>query len=529
MAGAPGTGGTDDAPALDPLIRLAMDHLADVVVVTDCQLDPPGPRIVYVNAAITRLCGYQPHELLGRSPRLLQGPDTDPGTLRRIHDALHRREAVEAELLNYTREGRPYWVAMHITPVLDKHGVCTHFVGIERDITARRQAQQRQAELEAQLRQAQKMESLGTLAGGIAHDFNNILAAILGQLDLVQQDLPPDAPVHAGLAQVRHSALRARALVEQILAFCRQGVPHFETVALDPLLTDIASLLRATLPAAVTLELERRSPGLRVEGNRSQLEQVLLNLVTNAWHALQGRPGRVVLGVEEAAADEGQDGGRAGAHLWVQDDGCGMDAATRDRIFDPFFTTKPAGQGTGLGLSVVHGIVTAHGGRIEVDSQPGHGTTFHVRLPASQARAAAPDEAPPQAPAHGQGECVLYVDDDPVVLMVAEQLLRRRGFRPVCTADPAEALAWVRAEPAQFEVLVTDYNMPTMNGADLARAVMRVRADLPVLMVSGFVTEEQHRQARAVRAWGPIDKQHCIDELAGWIARALQDRSGPSA
>ncbi|PTT92518.1 hybrid sensor histidine kinase/response regulator, partial [Pelomonas sp. HMWF004] len=246
---------------------------------------------------------------------------------------------------------------------------------------AHREAEAELRRFEQQLSEAQKMESLGTLAGGIAHDFNNILGAILGNVELARGEIEPGHPVLAMLGEIQKAGLRARDLVRQILAFSRRERQELRTVALRPIIDETHGLLRVTLPAVVGLELRLVDEPLHVNGDATQLQQVLMNLSTNAWHALRGEAGMIVIGLEavylDAATARSQTGLAAGphAHLWVSDTGTGMDDATRKRIFEPFFTTKPTGQGTGLGLSVVHGIVVAHQGSIAVDSVPGRGST----------------------------------------------------------------------------------------------------------------------------------------------------------
>ncbi|MBW8893845.1 MAG: response regulator, partial [Burkholderiales bacterium] len=331
---------------------------------------------------------------------------------------------------------------------------------LERELVqAARRAAHREAEAElrryeAQLGEAQKMESLGTLAGGIAHDFNNILSAILGNVELARGELDAEHPVLVMLGEIQKAGLRARDLVRQILTFSRRQPQQLRNVALRPIVDETYGLLRATLPAGVDLELSLSDEPLHVDGDATQLQQVLMNLCTNAWHALRGEPGRIVIGLDavhlDAATARALSGLVAGpyVHLWVSDTGAGMDAAIRERIFEPFFTTKPTGQGTGLGLSVVHGIVVAHLGSIAVDSVPGQGSTFHLYLPAVAAPLTAPQaEHLPDAPSAGHGEHVVYLDDDETVMLVVVRLLERAGYRCSGFLDVAAALATVSDSP----------------------------------------------------------------------------------
>ncbi|MBL8305318.1 MAG: response regulator [Rubrivivax sp.] len=376
------------------------------------------------------------------------------------------------------------------------------------------------------LRQTQKLESLGTLAGGVAHDFNNVLGAILANLALAR-DSGPLAPAQTqALDQVQRSALRARLLVQQILAFSHRQPTPAQRQPLAPLVRDALDLLRSTLPASVQLRA-RLDEGLPdVEADGTQVQQVLLNLCTNAWHALQGAPGVIEIGATVAADHEAPAGLPDGplAHLWVRDSGIGMDEATRARIFEPFFTTKPVGSGTGLGLAVVHGIVTEHRGAITVDTAPGQGATFHVWLPA--ARSDAPP-APLPLPterllAEGAGRHLLFVDDDEVMRITVENLLSRQGFSVSTAASTREALALLRDGQRHFELVISDHNMPDSSGLDLARELRAWRPGLPLVICSGYVDADLHARAETAGVRAIVRKEYLMEELPGIVQRVLQ-------
>ena len=377
------------------------------------------------------------------------------------------------------------------------------------------------------LRQTQKLESLGTLAGGIAHDFNNILGAILGNVELARQQGAGDTAAAGPVEQIRKSAQRARLLVQQILAFSRRQATPALRQPLAPLVQDALELLRATLPASMQLATRLASPLPDVEADGAQVQQVLMNLCTNAWHAMAGTVGQIEVGVEavEFDAERAPHGLRPGrcAHLWVRDDGCGMDAATRARIFEPFFTTKPVGSGTGLGLAVVHGIVAEHHGAIQVDTAPGAGSTFHVWLPAARAEAQLmmPTPAPQGGATIGRDRRVLIVDDDAVMLLTGEALLRNRGFDVTGAASGLAALAALRAAPAGFEVVVTDNNMPDCSGLELARLLLAVQPGLPLVVYSGYVDSELQQRAAAAGIAAVVHKENIVEDLVSAIERAL--------
>jgi signal transduction histidine kinase/ActR/RegA family two-component response regulator len=381
------------------------------------------------------------------------------------------------------------------------------------------------------LRQAQKLEAVGTLAGGIAHDFNNILGSILGNLSLAREEALAGRPDPEGLAQIHRAAMRARDLVQRIQAFSRAEASALAPQLLQPIVEEVLALVQVALPAGANLRAELDAAPLRVLADATQLHQVLLNLCTNAWQALEGQAGTVTVGLHavtlDAQAVQPLSGLRPGrhAHLWVRDTGCGMSEAQRARIFEPFYTTKGARGGTGLGLSVVYGIVSAHAGSIALDSQPGAGSTFHLYLPliAEPAPAGAAEPPPSQAAdtLAGQGQRIIYLDDDEVMGLMVERLLTRAGWRPSIHTSAQSALAAVRADPRGCDLLVTDFNMPELSGLEVCRQLAALRPGLPVLLISGYIFDELPEQARRAGVRALVRKQHVLEELVPAIAVAL--------
>lgn len=288
-------------------------------------------------------------------------------------------------------------------------------------------------------------------------------------------------------------------------------------------------MLRATVPARVELRSRLPASPVIVDSDATELTQVLVNLGTNAWQALNGSTGSVAMGLEIAAGAAGPgaeaDAGQAlqHAHLWVSDNGCGIAPGTVGRIFEPFFTTKPVGVGTGLGLSVVQGIVRAHGGAISVDSTPGVGTTFHIRLPLALEPAAPSAPSDAQAVPPGRGERVLYLDDDEVMMTVASALLARWGYDVTAAHHAAEALALIRARSEGFDLVITDFNMPGMSGIEVLRELRRLRPSLPVILTSGFISEDMLKEAQSAGANGVVRKENLQDELAALISTTLRE------
>ena len=432
---------------------------------------------------------------------------------------------VEIEALR--NDGTEFPVELTVTALRNDDAV--EFSAFLRDISSRRNADAQRLVLEAQLRESQKLEAVGTLAGGIAHDFNNIMGAILGNVALAREDVGPGHAATASLEQVQRAALRARSLVQQILAYSRRQPRVLVSQPLAPLIRETVALLRATLPAGVVLDLALDDNPLHVLCDATQMQQVLINLCTNAWHAMAGGAGRVEIGLApvKLAQGEPRPGGLPPGDygcLWVSDDGRGMDVATRDRIFEPFYTTKSLGEGTGLGLSVVHGIVTAHSGAVVVDSTPGRGSTFRLYLPRQPDDGEGPSTVPGALESEGGGgEHVLYIDDDEVMVQVVERLLARAGYRVTGHRDPWQAVVAVRAQSQAFDIVVTDYNMPGFSGLDVVRELKALRSDLPVVISSGLVTETLRAQAQLAGARAVMQKENTFEELVPLVQRVLRE------
>jgi PAS domain S-box-containing protein len=372
-------------------------------------------------------------------------------------------------------------------------------------------------QLEAQLRQAQKMEAIGTLAGGIAHDFNNILTAILSNLDLARLEIDRQHPAQEYLEEIAGASQRAVALVRQILTFGRERESSKRNIRLGDVVTEALSLLRSTIPAGVELAPHIDADTPTISADPTQIHQILMNLCTNAWQALDGRPGRIEIDVAGVPAPQGRAPMRY-ARLRVTDTGHGMETGTIERIFDPFFTTKPPGEGTGLGLSVVHGIVKDHRGMIRVDSAPGRGTTFDVLLPGvagENERAAADGE-----PRVGRGgRRVLVLDDEKVVVRSTEALLQRCGYEVRAFTEPHDLFETLRHDPLGYEIVLTDHNMPRLSGLEVAKFVADIRPDLPVLLLSGFVPERLEEDAVRAGVKQVLHKPCSLADLCAAIER----------
>ena len=494
-------------------------------------------KIVYVNPAAVKMFGAtSTAQLLGTPSLDRVHPDSRPSVLERITQM--RREGTDVPMVEhkYLRlDGTILPVEAQATPILFDNSLAIHVA--LRDITERMRAEASRAELEAQLRVSQKMQAIGTLAGGIAHDFNNIISIIFGNIDLALMDVGGNAAAVESLNEIRRASTRARDLVQQILSFSRREATLRKPTQLAAVVQESVRLLRATLPARVALEMDCAADVPDVLADKTQIEQVLINLATNAMQAMHGKTGRIDIRLDTATLDAGTArsnpytaamrarGAECVVRLTVQDDGAGMDAVTLARIFEPFFTTKPVGEGTGLGLSVVHGIVQAHEGAIIVDSTPGKGTVFTLFLPYAPAvldsatDGVQASSAPPLTHIHGKH--LLYIDDDEALLFVVKRLMTRHGVRMSAFSNQAKAFEALRADPASFDLVLTDYNMPQMSGLDVARAVRAIRTDLPVAVASGFIDETLRKQAAASGVHEVIFKANAIEDFCAAIERLL--------
>ena len=489
--------------------------------------------VTFANPKLLRMLGRAENEVLGRALTDFVDP-RDHAASAEVADP-HRPAAREWQGIRLQRgDGSELWVAVSTAQITDAGGAVVGALGMATDITERKQSQARGELLEAQLRESQKMEAIGTLAGGIAHDFNNILAAILGNVALARLQAPDARAGAAALDQIERAGVRARSLVEKILAFSRMQPHVLVNQPMRPLVEDALVLLRSTLPSGVELELKLDDAPLLVGADATSVQQILMNLCTNAWHAMRGSTGRITIGLGrveldlDAARTLGEIAPGAYAHLSVADNGSGMSEPTRVRVFEPFFTTKPVGEGTGLGLSVAHGIVVAHHGAITVESKPGRGSTFHLYFPISSVPAAAASGEPvARAVPRGGGEQVMYVDDDPAMLLMIEGLLNHHGYRVTAIDTPREALALVRAEPARFDLIVTDFNMPEMTGIDLTEALALIAPALPVVISSGYLPDETRSAALRAGVRGLLQKEYSLEQLPALVHSVLaESRAG---
>jgi two-component system cell cycle sensor histidine kinase/response regulator CckA len=500
------------------LQEAALAATVDAVVITDRD-----GRIEWVNPAFTRLTGYEPAEALGRNPRFLKSGAQPREFYEALWATLLEGRVWYGELSNRRKDGSLYTEEMTITPIFDEERDIAHFAAIKRDISER-------LALESQLHGARKMESLGQLAGGVAHDFNNLLGVVRGHGELLAGRLDPGDPREAHVGHILDAANRAAKLTRQLLAFGRRQVLEPRVVDLNRVVAGMEPLLSRLVGEAVKVVV-RTAPDLgRVRVDSSQVDQVLLNLAANARDAMP-RGGRLTVETANAELGEADCRARAGARpgsfvrLRVSDTGTGMDEATRARAFEPFFTTKDVGQGTGLGLATVYGIVKQSGGHVWVDSSPGKGACFEIYLPTVEGEVEAEesqDELPAGPPAVHTPATILLVEDEASLREIAKELLEANGYAVIAAADAREALALAESTAAgPIHLLLTDVMMPGLSGPALARHIRERWPEVEVLYMSGYSHEAVEKQG----ALGPgsrlLAKPFSLNTLVRSVEEAL--------
>jgi PAS domain S-box-containing protein len=481
--------------------------------------------IVEVNEGFVRLFGHRVEEVVGRTT-------TEIGLWADLanRDDVLRRLASQPNLRDYEvtlldSAGRPieFLLCCETFEIAGE----PHLIAIGRDITDERIAQSERQSLEAQLWQVQKMEAIGTLAGGIAHDFNNLLTGILGHADLARLELPEGHPATLNLDAIAEGGRRASNLVGQLLTFSRRNEHSRTSVDMALVVAEAMRLLRASLPTGIEIKTTLADPGPTVLADAGQIHQVVMNLGTNAAHAM-GERGLLAVRLEETLVD-GEFAerhldlprGRC-AHFSLRDTGHGMDGATLSRIFTPFFTTKPIGQGTGLGLAVVHGIVKGHEGGIWVESEPGQGTTFHIFLPVRAAPAASGTAPPaPSTVARGQGELILVIEDEPFVASYAAASLQQLGYTVATYTDSFSALADFAERAEEFRLVITDYMMPGLTGGEVIRRIQEMRPGIPVILATGYAAGIKPDSAQQIGACELLQKPFALEALAAAVRRHL--------
>jgi two-component system cell cycle sensor histidine kinase/response regulator CckA len=506
------------------LLRAAVSAAREAILIADA-----AGRIQFVNEAFCAMSGYGAPEVLGCHVDLLRSEAHPPAYFEALWQTLNAGRPWNGRFINRHKDGSLHTVSSSITPILGENGQPRAFVSIALDVTEADRAAERLQRAEEQLRQAAKMESIGTLAGGVAHDFNNLLTVILGGTGTLRESLATESPLQEEVEEIQKAAERAATLTRQLLAFSRKQVLTVRRLDVNGVVRGIEKLLRRSVSEQVHFVLDLAPDLPPVEADDAQLGQVLLNLAVNAHDAMPDG-GRLTIATAAAVFDEAEHIGPfqvpAGAYveLTVRDTGTGIAPDLLQRIFDPFFTTKPVGRGTGLGLSTVYGIVTQLGGHIAVESVVGTGTAFRIFLPAPAASPGAtpsPEGTQPPHETKRHRGTVLFVEDDPAVRAVGVRMLGRAGYQVLEAANGAAALECLQIHAGPVDLLVTDVLMPGLDGPALAAEAARLRPGLPALFVSGYPGEVISRYGDFVPGENFLGKPYSADELAALVHRAL--------
>ncbi|MBP8131027.1 MAG: PAS domain S-box protein [Candidatus Hydrogenedentes bacterium] len=491
----------------------AIEQAAEAVMITDA-----AGLIQYVNPAFERTSGYTRDEVTGKTPRLLRSGKQAPGFYNTLWGEIASGRVWQGRVTNKRKDGALYEEDMTITPVMDEGGNIRHYVALKRDVT-------KEVALERQLRQSQKMEAIGTLAGGIAHDMNNILSLVLGHCELCIDQTEKGSAARSHMHGIARAARRASDLVAQILAFSRQEEPERRPVAIAPAVSETVRFLRRSLPPVIQIRQHLANDGACVLAEATQIHQVVMNLCTNASHAMRQNGGVLEVVLESVEVEEPYVGNvgvlEPGPYvcLRVSDTGIGMDAATVDRVFEPFFTTKQPGEGTGLGLSTVLGIVKNCGGAIGVQSEPGKGSTFTLYLP--RVPGGPPEYHERIAPPEGQYERILIVDDDEELCQVAADILSLLHYRVFVESSSLRALDRFLASPEAFDLLLLDNAMPHMDGIQMAIKTRAVRPGVPVIIMAGFADSLTESLVLEMGISELIQKPLDKEKLANTVRRVL--------
>ena len=494
----------------------AIEQVAEGVVITDTDAN-----IEYVNPAFEKITGYSRQELIGKPPRILKSGEHDGLFYRQLWETIITGNTWTGRLTNKRKNGSFYTEEATISPVLDKSGKTINFVAIKRDITD-------EIRMKRILQQSQKMEAIGTLAGGIAHDFNNILFPIVGHSEILLEDVSEDNPFRNSIHEIYTASLRARDLVQQILAFSRQGNSELTLMKMQPIIKEAMKLIRSTIPTTISINQNLQTDCGPVKADPTQIHQIVMNLTTNAYHAMEENGGELNVTLKEIKLGEHDlilPDMKPGfyACLIVTDTGMGMNKELTEKIFDPFFTTKENGKGTGMGLSVVHGIVKGLNGTIQVHSKPGKGSAFHVCLPVVKSTFV-DQETQANKPIQGGVERVLLVDDEKGIITMEKLALERLGYHVTSRTSSLEALEAFRARPDEFDLVISDIAMPEMPGDKLAVELIKIRPDIPIILCTGFSETMTEEKIKSLGIKGLLLKPIIIRDLAKKMQDILEKK-----
>lgn len=509
--------------------RYLTENISDIVWTVDMDFNT-----TYVSPSIENVLGFTPDERKNQSPEEMVTPESLKLIKKRLKKEFIKEKlnlagqirSIITETEYYRKDGSTLWMENHVSWMRNEKGKIIGIHGVSRDITDRMQAEIEKEKLQAQLNQAQKMESVGRLAGGVAHDFNNMLSVILGHAEMIQDQLPPDSSIQSGLEEIQKAARRSTDIVSQLLAFARKQTILTKVLDLNKTVESTLMMLRRLIGEDINLSWRPGKVLWPVRVDPSQIDQILANLCVNARDAISG-VGKITIETENVYLDQAYCEDHAGSIpgeyviLSVCDDGQGMDEKTKENIFEPFFTTKEVGKGTGLGLSTAYGIVKQNNGFIYAESEPSQGTCLNVYLPRYSRKLPLPSREVITEQTAGGSETILLVEDEPAILEMTKVMLECQGYSVISAATPGEAIRLASDYEGNINLLMTDVVMPEMNGRDLARNLLLIHPDLKQLFMSGYTANVIAHHGVLDEGVHFIQKPFTSKELAASLREAL--------
>jgi len=497
------------------LLQTAIDQASETIVITDHEA-----TIIYANPAFTQITGYTQAEAIGQNPRILQSGKTEPEVFKKMWQTLVNRKNWRGFFYNKRKDGTFYEEEVSISPLVNQEGKITHYIAVKRDVSSENQ-------LRRQLQQAQKMEAIGTLAGGIAHDFNNILTVLVGNLELaIMFELEENHPALKGLGKALDAGQRAKELVNQILTFSRRQTDELQPLKSTPIIKEAIKLIQATLPATITLTSDINAKQDMILAAPGPIHQILINLCSNAAYEMRNHGGKLNVQLTNININESSANLKTGDYLAlkISDTGPGITPKIIDKIFEPYFTTKPVGQGSGLGLATVHGIVKKLGGEILVESKIGNGSSFTVLLPALDYHESISSSLADFLKLPTGSEDLLLVDDEPEILELNQKALEKLGYWVTTCKSGEAALKMLTRNPKQFDMILTDMTMPGISGIELALEALKLNPEMPIILGTGYNDSINRKEALKLGLKEFYNKPLSTDRLIKLVRKVLDEK-----
>ena len=487
------------------------------------EIDQTG-KYIYISESVENILGYSPEELIGKPPFELMPKKESVNVNKIFLDLISKSLPIkDLENWNLAKDGSKVSLLTNGVPVFDKNDQLIGYRGVDKDITLQKNLEAEKIKMNERLNQAQKMESIGTLAGGIAHDFNNILSSILGFTELALDSVEKGTDLEDDLQEVQTAGMRAKDLVQQILTFARKSDEAVKPIQVDIIAKEVLKFIKSSIPATIQINDKTNSDSF-IMGSSTQIHQILMNLCTNAAQAMEEKGGILEINVNDIMLDRtAMPDLKSGEYIEIKikDTGMGISPQHIHSIFDPYFTTKSVGEGTGMGLAVVHGIVENYGGRITVDSRIGKGSCFTIYLPITKKRKAHTNFKKEDLPFGNEN--ILFVDDEAPITIMGGRILEQLGYTVTTKTSSVEALELFRSKPQEFDLIMTDMTMPNMTGEQLAAELMKIRPDIPVVLCTGYSKKISEESITGIGIKALLYKPVLKADLAKTVRKVLDE------